>query len=147
MPFASFKKMLEDAAGKGGALFAKVKDKPTFERVVMACYLIGMADGSFDPDEKQAVAKLINKKFPQFTISDIQAVIAKADDKLSFDLAMGQQELMAEIAKAKGDDAEMIVQAACFIGAADGDFDYQEKTVVRQLVERMGLNARNYGLA
>ena len=147
MQFGSLKAMLDDARAKGDTLFGRIKDRATFKRTVYACYLIGRADGNFDASERQAIGALIQQKLPQFKLADIMAEIEAADAKLGFDETMGTQELMAEIGKAKGDAAELVVQAACYIGAADGEFDDAEKAVARQIAERMGLNPGHYGLA
>lgn len=145
--FGSLKAMLDDARSKGDTLFGRIKDRATFRRTVYACYLIGRADGNFDTTERQAIGALIQQKLPQFKLEDIMKEIEAADAKLAFDETMGAQELMAEIGKATGDAAELVVQAACYIGAADGEFDDAEKTVARQIAERMNLNPANYGLA
>ena len=147
LQFGSLKSMLDDARAKGDTLFGRIKDRATFRRTVYACYLIGRADGNFEAAERQAIGALIQQKLPQFKLADIMKEIEAADAKLGFDATMGTQELMAEIGKATGDSAELVIQAACFIGAADGEFDDAEKLVARQMAERMGLNPGNYGLA
>ena len=147
LQFGSLKSMLDDARAKGDTLFGRIKDRATFRRTVYACYLIGRADGNFDAAERQAIGALIQQKLPQFKLADIMKEIEAADAKLGFDVTMGTQELMAEIGKATGDSAELVIQAACFIGAADGEFDDAEKTIARQMAERMGLSPANYGLA
>lgn len=145
--FGSLKSMLDDARSKGDTLFGRIKDRATFRRTVYACYLIGRADGNFDAAERQAIGALIQQKLPQFKLADIMSEIDAAEAKMSFDVTMGTQELMAEIGKASGDAAELVIQAACFIGAADGEFDDAEKVVAKQLASRMGLDPEHYGLA
>lgn len=144
--FNSFKKFLEDAADQAETMFARITDKNTFKRVVYAAFLIARADGNFDSDEKSALAKIIAKDFPQFKLTDILEVLTEATAKIDFDVTMGTMEIMDEIAKASGSDAELIVRTACFIGAADGDFDADERNVAKQLCIRMGLTASTYGL-
>ena len=146
MVFAQFTDFLTSVRDRGAEAFNRIKDRTTFNRTVWACFLIGRADGNFDASEKQATAKLIQSKLPQYTIDDILAAIDQAEKKLNFDVQMGTQELLDEIGKAKGEAGEAIIRAACYIGAADGDFDDQEKAIVRQLCSRMELNPANYGL-
>lgn len=141
-----FKKFLEDAAEEGEKLFSRVKDKGQFRRVVSASFLIAIADGDFDSDEKSALASIISQKLSQFTISDILKVLTDCEDKLAFDKTMGVMELMDDVGKASGGDAEMIIRIACFIGAADGDFDADEKKVASDLAKAMGVDASRYGL-
>lgn len=144
--FAAFTDYLASIRDKGAEAFARIKDKNSLNRLVWACFLIGRADGTFDKSEKEATAKLIKDRLPQYTLADIMEAIEKAEERLSFDVAHGTRELMDEVAKAKGDEATAIINAACYIGAADGDFDDQEKEIVRQLCSRMSINPANYGL-
>ncbi len=144
--FAKFTDFLASCRDRGVEAMARIKDKATLNRFVWACFLIGRADGTFDSKEKEATAKLIKNRLPHYTIDDILQAISKAEDKISFDVTHGTQELMDEIGKATGDDAVAIIRGACFIGGADGDFDDQEKEIVRQLCSRMNLNPANYGL-
>ncbi|MCK5830668.1 MAG: tellurite resistance TerB family protein [Methylococcales bacterium] len=123
-----------------------MKDKPTFKRVVYASFLIARADGDFDVDEKQALGDLIAKDFPQFKLTDILEVLSEATKKIEFDETFGVMELLEEIGKAEGENAALIVRTACYIGAADGDFDQDERKVATQICEQMGLSAATYGL-
>ncbi len=141
-----FKKFIDGVAEDAETLFARVTDKKTFTRVVCASLLIARADGNFDSDEKAALAKIIAKDFPQFKLADIIVVLDEAGSKIEFDETMGVSELMDEIAKASGSDAELIVRTACFIGAADGDFDADEQKVATKICKRMGLSPAAYGL-
>ena len=141
-----FKKFIDGVAGEAETLFARITDKNTFKRVVYAAFLIARADGVFDSSEKTALANLIAKDFPQFKLTDILEVLNEANAKIDFDVTMGVMEIMDEISKASGSDAELIVRTACFIGAADGDFDADERKVAKQLCERMSLSASAYGL-
>ena len=147
MLFEKMKEAFDTIVGEGQEMFAKITNKAQFTRIVQTCYLMGVADGEFDGDEKKALAGLISKKMPQFNIADITSCIDDASKLTDFDLDAGKNELIGNITKASGDDAEQIVQAAIMIGKADGDFDYNEKALVRQLAEGMGVNARKYGLA
>lgn len=141
-----FKKFITDVAGEAETLFARVTDKRTFKRVVYAALLIARADGNFDSDEKTALSKVIAKDFPQFKLADILSVLSEANEKIEFDETIGVMEIMDEIGKASGSDAELIVRTACYIGASDGDFDADEQKVAKQLCERMALSPSAYGL-
>ena len=124
-----FAKFIEGIAEEGEKLFTRVKDKSLFRRVVLASFLIARADGDFDSDEKKALANIVAKKLPQFTISDILKILGTGEELIAFDLTMGMMEIMDDICSATGDDAEMIIRIACYIGASDGDFDADEKKV------------------
>ena len=70
MPFNAFKDFFDDVRASGSTLFARIKDKDTFRRVVYAGFLIARADGNFDANEKSALARLIHKDLSQFKILD-----------------------------------------------------------------------------
>ncbi len=142
----NFKQMISDVSSQAESLFSKIKDKNTFRRVVYASFLIARADGNFDADEKKALGELISKDFPQFKLTDILDVLSKAKEKLDFNVDFGVREILEDIGKARGDDAALIVRTACYIGAADGDFDDDEKKVAKRICEQMGLSPDAYGL-
>lgn len=144
--FSNFKNMISDFADQSATMFARVTNKKTFDRVVFASFLIARADGNFDASEKTGLAKVINKDFPQFKLTDIIDTLGVADAKIAFDETLGELELIDEIKKASGEDAELIVRTACFIGAADGDFDDDEKAVASKIASALGLSPAAYGL-
>lgn len=141
-----FKEFLEKAATEADQLFNRVKDRSTFKRVVQASYLIAIADGDFSSEEKQALARLIQDKMPHFTVSDIMGVLDDCEKNVAFDETFGKQEIMNDVCKASGDEPDLIIRTACFIGASDGDFDDNEKAVVRELCKRWDVRAEGYGL-
>ncbi len=140
------KKLVEEVAAEGENLFSRVKDKNIFRQVVSASFLIASADGDFDSDEKSALAKIIAKELPQFKIDDILKVLSECENKTSFDATMGNMEILDDIGSAKGDNAELIMRISCFIGAADGDFDDDERKVAVEIARRMGVDPSRYGL-
>lgn len=126
----------------------KVIDSSSFKRVVMAGYMIAQADDDFDSDEKSALAKIINKEFPQFSIDNILDVITECENKVAFDKVLGKSEILDFIGGAKGDQelSELIMRVCCFIGEADGKFDQDEKLVARDISLRLGISTGRYGL-
>jgi len=142
----SFKKFMEGIADEGAELFSRVKDKALFRKVVSASFLIAMADGDFDSDEKSALARIISKELPQFKIDDILSILGDCESKVAFDQTMGVMEIMDDIGTATGEDANLIMRISCFIGAADGDFDADERKVASDMAKRMDVDASRYGL-
>ena len=127
-------------------LFGRVKDKATFERVVLASYLIATADGVISNEEKNALTKMVQRKFPRFKIADITATIKHADDVISFDETTGKLEILNEIGKAKGDSADLIARTALLVASSDGNVDQHEKDAILTILERLGLTPSLYGL-
>jgi tellurite resistance protein TerB len=144
--FDRLQKGIQDLAATGEEFFSKVTNQSQFTRIVKACYLIGMADGDFDQAEKEQVARFLHAKFPQFSLQDAISVIADCDGVVGFNAEMGKLELIGDVTKASGDDAEAIIQIAIMIGKADGNFDDDEKALVQQLADGMEVNAGKYGL-
>jgi len=143
MPFADFLQGIRDNAT---TTFNRLKNAGAQKRLVWACYLIGRADGDFSAEEKTGIAKLINRQMPEFGIDDIIDTIAAAEARVEFDETMGVGEIMSEIGKATGDEAESIVRAAVYIGAADGNFDDNEREIARTICNRLSLSPENYGI-
>lgn len=143
---SAFQKFIEGVAEEGETLFKRVKDKALFRKIVSAAFLIARADGNFDASEKSALGNYISKKLDQYGISDILEILSICEEKVAFDVSMGVQEILDDVCTATGDDAKMIIRIACYIGAADGDFDDDEKAVARDMAKRMGLNPTDYGL-
>ena len=142
----SLSKFFDDIAGGAEELFGRIKDKKIFSILVSACFLIARADGTFDSDEKTALAQLVKKHMPHFKIKDILAQLVDCENKIAFDETLGIQEIMDEISKAQGDDARLVMRACCYIGASDGEFDEDEKNVARTIARAMGMDPSRYDL-
>lgn len=144
--FNKFAEFINEMSKEGENLFSRVKDKSLFRRVVYSSFLIASADGDFDSSEKSALAKIIGKELPQFKINDILKILGECEEKVSFDKAMGESELIDDIGGASGDDCGLIMRISCYIGAADGDFDADEKAVAIKIAKSMGSDPSRYGL-
>lgn len=101
------------------------------------CALVAAADGSVDPAERQRVAALIggNEVLQNFPADDLRQRFNKYVDQLTADFDFGKIGVMQEIAKVKKKPAEAraVIQIGIVIGGADGDFDAQERKVVRDV--------------
>ncbi|GAA2077926.1 tellurite resistance TerB family protein [Actinomadura alba] len=100
------------------------------------CALVAAADGSVDPAERQRVASLItsNEVLRNFPADDLQRRFNDYVTKLTGDFALGKVSLLQEIGKVKSKpvEARAVIQIGIVIGSADGDFDQNEKAVVRE---------------
>ena len=137
---------INNLASDAEELFSRVKDRPTFERVVNAAYLIGIADGDLSHDEQQKLSLQIQRKLPHFKIADILAAIKNADEIVEFDKETGMIELLDEIAKATGDSKQLIARTALLIAKADGDFDDNEKKTFKAILGRLNIDPSTYQL-
>ncbi|MEU0444147.1 tellurite resistance TerB family protein [Streptomyces tendae] len=143
----------ESASQMQTQLVAKKNDLKSgaFRDASMAmCALVAAADGSVDPSERQRVAQLIstNEVLQNFPADDLRRRFESNLDKLTADFAFGKVGILQEIAKAKKKPAEAraVVQIGIVIGGADGDFDKDERAVVREACYALDLPPHEFGL-
>ncbi|WP_217163398.1 tellurite resistance TerB family protein [Streptomyces sp. AC512_CC834] len=114
------------------------------------CALVAAADGTVDPSERQRVAQLIstNEVLANFPADDLRRRFEDNLDKLTADFAFGKVGILQEIAKAKKKPAEAraVVQIGIVIGGADGDFDKDERAVVREACYALDLPPHEFDL-
>ncbi|MGI5393810.1 tellurite resistance TerB family protein [Streptomyces sp. CA-251251] len=143
----------ESASQMQTQLVAKKNDLKSgaFRDASMAmCALVAAADGSIDASERQRVAQLIstNEVLGNFPADDLRRRFEDCLDKLTADFAFGKVGVLQEIAKAKKKPAEAraVVQIGIVIGGADGDFDKDERAVVREACFALGLPPHEFDL-
>ncbi|BET48832.1 MULTISPECIES: tellurite resistance TerB family protein [Streptomyces] len=143
----------ESASQMQTQLVAKKNDLKSgaFRDASMAmCALVAAADGSVDPSERQRVAQLIstNEVLQNFPADDLRRRFESNLDKLTADFAFGKVGILQEIAKAKKKPAEAraVVQIGIVIGGADGDFDKDERAVVREACYALDLPPHEFDL-
>ncbi|MFD7059765.1 tellurite resistance TerB family protein [Streptomyces sp. NPDC059906] len=143
----------ESASQMQTQLAAKKNDLKSgaFRDASMAmCALVAAADGSVDASERQRVAQLIstNEVLQNFPADDLRRRFEENLDKLSADFAFGKVGILQEIAKAKKKPAEAraVVQIGIVIGGADGDFDKDERAVVREACYALDLPPHEFDL-
>ncbi|PSK48199.1 hypothetical protein B0E38_06351 [Streptomyces sp. 111WW2] len=114
------------------------------------CALVAAADGTVDASERQRVAQLIstNEVLQNFPADDLRRRFEENLDKLTADFAFGKVGILQEIAKAKKKPAEAraVVQIGIVIGGADGDFDKDERAVVREACYALDLPPHEFDL-
>ncbi|MGC9540155.1 tellurite resistance TerB family protein [Streptomyces sp. UG1] len=114
------------------------------------CALVAAADGTVDPSERQRVAQLIasNEVLQNFPADDLRRRFEENLDRLTADFDFGKVSVVQEIAKAKKKPAEAraVVQIGIVIGGADGDFDKDERAVVREACYALGLPPHEFDL-
>ncbi|MFJ2946904.1 tellurite resistance TerB family protein [Streptomyces sp. NPDC087226] len=143
----------ESASQMQTQLTAKKNDLKSgaFRDASMAmCALVAAADGSVDPSERQRVAQLIagNEVLQNFPADDLRRRFEENLGKLTADFAFGKVSVLQEIAKAKKKPAEAraVIQIGIVIGGADGDFDKDERAVVREACYALDLPPHEFDL-
>ncbi|CAL9527014.1 tellurite resistance TerB family protein [Streptomyces sp. enrichment culture] len=143
----------ESASQMQTQLVAKKNDLKSgaFRDASMAmCALVAAADGTVDPSERQRVAQLIsnNEVLQNFPAGDLRRRFEDNLNKLTADFDFGKVGILQEIAKAKKKPAEAraVVQIGIVIGGADGDFDKDERAVVREACYALDLPPHEFDL-
>lgn len=128
----------------------KFKNKDFMNAVVAGCALVAAADGKIEEAEKNKMAGYMNMS-NELKVFDMRDVIAQFNYYVSnfeFSPEIGKQEALKAIGKFTGkpDAGRLIVGVCSAIGSADGDFDENEKAVVRHICAVLGLNPSEFSL-
>ncbi|MNW23424.1 Tellurite resistance protein TerB [compost metagenome] len=128
----------------------RFKNKDFMDAVVAGCALVAFADGSVDASEKNKMAGYINLS-QELKVFDMAVVIERFNHYVSnfeFSAEIGKQEALKAIAKfkSKPDVGRVIIGVCSAIGAADGNFDDQERRVVAEICSVLGLNPSDFNL-
>lgn len=150
---AIWNQLRQAAQGMQSQLVAKKNDLKSgaFRDASMAmCALVAAADGSIDVDERRKVAGLItsNEVLGNFPADDLKAKFEGFADKLSADFDFGKVSVLQEIGKVKKKptEARAVIQIGIIIGGADGNFDDDEKRVVKEACFAVGLDPAEFEL-
>ncbi|SEK83322.1 tellurite resistance TerB family protein [Paenibacillus sp. OK003] len=128
----------------------RFKNKDFMDAVVAGCALVAFADGSVDASEKNKMAGYINLS-QELKVFDMTVVIERFNhyvNNFEFSPEIGKQEALKAIAKfkSKPEVGRVIVGVCSAIGAADGNFDDQERRVVGEICTVLGLNPGEFSL-
>lgn len=129
---------------------SKFKNNDFANASMAICALIAAADGSIDANERQKTSDLIlsNETLKIFPASELREKFNFYCDKLSQDFNFGKIEAIQAIAKLnqKQDQGRAIIQIGIIIGGADGNFDKDEKKVVKEACHAVGINPQEFDL-
>ena len=128
----------------------KFKSKKFMNAVTAGCSLVAYADGVVTPDEKAKMIGFIQRN-DSLKVYDLPQVIESFENHVKnfeFDITIGKAEALKIIAniKKQSDEARLLVRVCCAIGAADGDFDNDEKAVVKEICNELGLNISEFDI-
>ena len=126
------------------------KSKEFANASMAMCALVSAADGKIDAAERQKTASLIvsNDVLSVFPPDELRQKFDWYCDKLAKDFDFGKVEAVATIAKLKSkpDQARAVVQIGIIIGGADGDFDADERRVVKDACFSVGIPPTEFDL-
>ena len=128
----------------------KFRNKTFLEGVVAGCALVAYADGTVKPEEKQKMMGFLQSSdvLSVFEVTDVIAMFEKYAKGFEFDSKIGEANALQAVGnlKSKETEARLMVRVCCAIGAADGNFDDDEKASVRKICGELGLNPKDFDL-
>ena len=129
---------------------SKFKNNDFADASMAICALIAAADGTIDTAERQKTTALIisNETLKIFPASELKQKFDFYCEKLSQDFDFGRIEAIQAIAKLnkKLDQGRAVIQIGIIIGGADGDFDSDEKKIVKEACHAVGINPGEFDL-
>lgn len=141
---------LKEQRNKLQAEVSKFRNRTFMEGVVAGCALVAHADGTIDSAEKQKMMGFIQQSdtLQAFKTEDVITAFNKVAGKFEFDFAIGKAEALKVIGKLRNNPAEarLLVRVCCAIGAADGNFDPDERRVVHEICRELGLEPTEFDL-
>ncbi len=146
-------KLKESAMELQSQLVTQVKQykNQNFADATMAvCALVAAADGTIDSTERKKTAAFIssNDTLAVFDVSQLQQTFNTYCDKLVRDFDFGKVDLLQVVSKLKKTppQARAAVQVAVIIAGADGDFDNDEKNIIREICRSLELDPKEFDL-
>lgn len=128
----------------------KFRNKDFMEAIVAGCALVAAADGNISSEEKQKMTGFIqnSNELKVFDLKDVIKSFTEMCGKFEFDAQIGRAEALKVVAtlRKKQDAARLLVRVCCAIGAADGSFDENERSVCRLICAELGLNPSEFDL-
>ena len=129
----------------------KFKSKDFLNAALGGSALVIMADGKIDPNEKIKMMAFIenHEALSIYDTSEVVKTWKDYMDTLDMDEDIGEAKAMAALGKIKGKDeqARLVLRMVCAIGAADGDFDADERKVAAKIAVELGLSPSEFDLS
>jgi tellurite resistance protein TerB len=128
---------------------SKYKNQPFLDAVLAAAAMVAAADGKVDSSEKKKLMSFVtnNELLSVFEPAVVIETFKKYLDIVERDPDFGPTECMAVVKKLKGKpEADIAISVCCAIGKADGDFDKDEKEIVKQMCVALGIDPAQFSL-
>jgi tellurite resistance protein TerB len=129
---------------------AKFKNAEFANACMAMCAMVAAADGSVSAPERSRIAALImnNETLKAFAAAELKQKFDFFCDKLTADFDFGKIEALQAIGKLKPkpDQARAVIQIGIVIGGADGNFDANEKGIVKAACNAVGIPPAEFDL-
>lgn len=145
----SFKGFIDQAKAGLMTEISRFKNRKFLDTVVAACAWVSAADGKIDSTEKNKMLGFIQRseELKVFSTSEVIESWNTINSAFAFDVNAGIADVCKLLASVSDvTEKRTIVLVCCAIGAADGDFDDQEKDVVRKICGVLDLNPKDFNL-
>jgi tellurite resistance protein len=113
------------------------------DATVAMCALVAAADGYIHPAERQTISELVmtDEILSMFDRDDLRRCVAQHLGRMQTDFAEGRRAALAEIGRLRGNGAwaHAVIQAGILIAHADGFFSEEERRVIRDAFDVLGL--------
>lgn len=127
----------------------KLANTDLLDATVAACMWVSAADGELKSEEKQKMLGYIQRSeaLKCYDRNQVVSCANKWGDDFQFDVGIAEEAARKAISKIKEEDqARILVKVCCAIGAADGDFDKDERAVVTKICNLLMLRPGQFGL-
>lgn len=129
----------------------KFKSKDFLNAALGGSALVILADGKIDSQEKIKMMAFIenHEALSVYSTSEVIKIWKDYISTLEMDADIGKAKAMSALGKIKGKDeqARLVLRMICSIGAADGDFDADERKVASKIAVELGLNPTEFDLS
>jgi len=129
--------------------YKKFANSNLMEGTLAGCALVINANGIAKPEEKRKMISYIQNS-EELKVYDFDTVVStfeKYFSSFSFDYQIAKGEILKVISKIKDPiEGQLLVRVLISIGAADGDFDQNEKECVKDIIKILNLKCDDFDL-
>jgi len=128
--------------------YSKIANKKLMEGTMAACAMVANANGELKDSEMIVMTGHIgrNESLKVYDISNCTASFKKYSEEIKMQKIIGEQTCLATIQKCKKTEARILIAVCCAIAGADGDFDANEKIVVRKICNILDISPSEFDL-
>ncbi|MEE4355455.1 MAG: TerB family tellurite resistance protein [Desulfococcaceae bacterium] len=128
----------------------KVKSRYYMEAIAAGCAMVAFADGIVRPEEVDKLLEYVrmDENLKVFESLEIIETFEQYIQQFGFDFQIGKEMALKAIRKVdrNTEEARLLILVCCAIGSADGEFDNNQRLVVREICRVLGMDHRRFQL-
>lgn len=143
--FGSIMNKMESLSADAMKEMKKFLNEDVMIGTMAACAMVANANGEIKTEEKKKIIGIIqrNETLKNYDTDVVINHFKKFIDDYVFDADIAEGICLKAIKKITGQEQKEILVRECIaIGKADGDFDRNEKEVVKKICRTLGINTR-----